>query len=218
METVQQLETWHRELRIKALQKALEKRGYTVFRTPTAAAAKDVVLGLVREADQTIGLPGSYTIRELGLPEELKKRGKHVIDHWNRTFVSPEERVKVLRAENAADVLMTSVNAITEDGVMTWVSGTANNVAGILFGPSRVIIIAGVNKIVPDQEAAIQRIRTIAAPMNAHRLGLSVPCATTGTCMDCLPVHSICKATVILTARPALSDMTVILVDEALGL
>lgn len=217
METVQQLRTWHEDLKMKVLQKALEQRGYTVFRTPTAAAARDTVLGLVRETDQTIGLPGSSTIRELGLPEELKKRGKQVIEHWDKSF-SSEERTKVLHAENASDVLMTSVNAITEDGVMTWVSGNANNVAGILFGPSRVIIIAGANKIVADQEAAIQRIRTVAAPMNARRLGLHVPCAATGTCMDCPPVHSICKATVILTARPSTSDMIIVLVDEALGL
>lgn len=203
---------------MESLVKALGERGYTVLRATTAAAARESILGLLRQTDRSIGIPGSCTVRELGLLEALTQQGKQVIEHWGRTFTSPQERAATLHAENAADVFITSVNAITEDGTMTWVSGTANNVAGILFGPSRVLIVVGRNKIVRDQEAAMERIRTIAAPLNARRLGLTTPCAATGTCMDCPPARSICRATVTLSAAPQLSDMTVLLVDEDLGL
>jgi hypothetical protein len=87
----------------------------------------------------------------------------------------------------------------------------------MIFGPKKVIIIAGVNKLVDTLEAAFARIRNVAGPLNGSRLNLKTPCAITGKCIDCDSPDRMCKVTVILEKRPNLSDITIVLVGENLG-
>ena len=66
--------------------------------------------------------------------------------------------------------------------------GTGNRLAGIIFGPRRVILVAGVNKIVANVEQGLGRIKEVAAPLNArrhrvkHGMETTPPCAQTGVC------------------------------------
>ena len=89
--------------------------------------------------------------------------------------------------------------------------------AAMIFGPQKVIVIAGINKIVPDVEAAINRIENIAAPINAKRLDRNTPCTTTGICSDCESQERICNVMTIINKRPHLTDLSVVIVGEELG-
>ena len=111
-----------------------------------------------------------------------------------------------------------SANAITIDGELVNTDGIGNRIAGMIFGPQTVIVIAGVNKIVENLDEALSRIRNIAAPANARRLGIDTPCVSTGRCVLCESPFNICRITAIIHRKPMLTDIKVFLVTEPLGL
>lgn len=112
---------------------------------------------------------------------------------------------------------MTSTNAIIADGRLVNTDGTGNRVAAMIFGPKKVIVIAGTNKIVENLEEAEARIRMTAAPLNNKRLNRSNPCVTTGHCMDCQGPTRLCNVTTVLYKRPPVPDIHVLVVGEELG-
>jgi len=116
-----------------------------------------------------------------------------------------------------SDVFLSSTNALTVDGIIVNTDGVGNRVAGMIFGPRRVILVVGINKIVKDIDDAIWRIKNVATPMNAYRLGLNTPCAKLGYCMNCTSNVSICRVTTIIEYKPSRTDFTVVLVGEELG-
>jgi hypothetical protein len=85
------------------------------------------------------------------------------------------------------------------------------------FGPKKVILVCGINKIVKDLDAAVSRVQNRAAPMNARRLALKTPCAETGVCADCASPQRICNVYVVTAKKPVWTDVTVLLVGEPLG-
>jgi hypothetical protein len=116
-----------------------------------------------------------------------------------------------------SDLFLSSVNAITMDGELVNIDGMGNRVNATNFGPKKVILVAGYNKIVEDVQEAIKRIKNVTAPMNARRLNLEVPCAKLGKCADCNSPNRMCRIVVILEWKPTWTDMLVILVGEELG-
>jgi len=116
-----------------------------------------------------------------------------------------------------ADVYLSSSNAITLQGQLVNTDGVGNRVAAMIFGPPRVIVLAGYNKIVADEEQARERIKNVASPKNGLRFGGKTSCAQVGRCMDCSSQHRMCKATVILDRRPTLTDYHIIIIGEDLG-
>ena len=130
---------------------------------------------------------------------------------------TPEESYEIALAEGRSDVFISSTNAITEKGYLVNCDGRGNRVSAMIFGPRRVVVIAGKNKICADVEEAMDRIVNLAAPPNAKRLNLATPCVETGRCMDCSSPARICRAYTILK-RPSLGlDFTVVIVGENLG-
>jgi len=127
-----------------------------------------------------------------------------------------------------ADIFLTGTNAITLDGKLVNVDGNGNRVAPAIFGPDKVIVVAGVNKIVRNVDEAIKRINEIAAPLNARRHFVkhqraefgTLPCVRTGTCVDCAHELRICRYTVIIagTSTRDKGRINVVLVGEELGL
>jgi hypothetical protein len=117
----------------------------------------------------------------------------------------------------ASDLFLSSSNAVTMNGEVVNIDGVGNRVNSITFGPGKVILVAGYNKIVEDVQEAIKRIKNVVTPMNARRLNIDVPCAKVGTCVDCKSAQRMCRAVVILERKPTLTDMLVILVGEELG-
>ena len=127
------------------------------------------------------------------------------------------ERLRIRRAQLTCDVFMTGSNAVTMDGKLVNVDGTGNRVAAMIFGPEKVIVVAGINKIVRDLDAAEERIRSVAAPVNNSRIGLPNPCVKTGECMDCQGPTRICNVTTIIGKRPNTTEMHVVIVGEDMG-
>ena len=179
-------------------------------------AAEEVVKSIPEGSKVALG--GSVTLTSSGILERLRKGNYDLLDRYAPG--ATKEEIDRMRHEGLkADVFLSSVNAITSDGVLVAVDGTGNRVASLVFGPERVIIVASVDKIVRDEEDALDRIRRIAGPANAVRLGKKTPCAKTGICADdkCHPPERICNATLFLRGESKPGRTKIILVGEKLG-
>ncbi len=209
------LKNWLEEKQLKRTAEFLKERGFEVFLVKDKEEAKNVVLKLIPE-NATVGIGGSITIREIGVIEELEKRGNKVIHHW-KEGLTPEEDFEIRRQELLSDVFLSSVNALTFSGELVNMEGIGNRVAAQIFGPKKVIIVVGKNKLVVNLETAIWRIKNIVAPLNAKRLKLELPCVEEGYCIDCNHPKKICRITTILEAPPARTPFYVVLVNEELG-
>lgn len=198
------------KIKIGTIIENLEKRNMKGYYCQDAGEAKELALSLIGE-DDVVAWGGSVTVDQIGIRSELK----NVID---RDAAPPEDFIKVRRDALLSDVFLTSTNAITMDGELVNIDGMGNRVAAMCFGPGKVIVIAGVNKIVRDEEAAIARIKTDACPPNCVRLLKKTPCAATGKCGDCkIPGQTICSYTVTTRFSAIPDRIHVILVNENLG-
>lgn len=166
---------------------------------------------------QKIGVGGSLTVRELGILEKLQKEGYTIYDHW-KPGLSPEKTLEMRKSQMASDLFLSSFNAVTLNGELVNIDGIGNRVNATSFGPGRVVLVAGYNKIVDDVQKGIERIKNVAAPLNAKRLNIDVPCAKAGRCVDCNSPNRICRVIVIHERKPMLTDILIILVGEELGL
>jgi hypothetical protein len=163
-----------------------------------------------------VGIGGSATIREIGIIPRLKEQGNVIYDHW-KEGLSPEQILELRKAQLTSDVFLSSTNALTETGELVNREGVGNRTNSMCFGPGKVIIVAGINKIVPDIHAALKRIKEIAAPRRNKSLNTTNPCVEEGVCQDCNLPTRICRITLILERRPALTDMLVVVIGENLG-
>lgn len=206
---------WHNDVFGEKVVKALAKNNFQAYYVADRSAAVNKVFSLI-PAGATIGVGGSWTLKELAIPEQLEKLGHEVFDH-NRPGLTMEQSVALRHKELSCDVFISSTNAITLDGQLVNTDGSGNRVAAMSFGPKKVIVVVGVNKIVSDLDAAMERIELYAAPINNKRLDRPNPCTVAGVCMDCQGPSRICNITTILHKRPPMIDFHVIVVGEELG-
>ncbi|HPU29801.1 MAG TPA: lactate utilization protein [Syntrophorhabdaceae bacterium] len=210
------LKTWHNEKILLKTVKALEDNFFVAKMFQDRHGLIEHVLKHIEEG-MKVGLGGSVTIRGLGLIEKIKEKGDILLlDHW-KPDLTPQEITEIRTKQMTSDLFLTSANAITENGEIVNIDGIGNRVNAMTYGPKKVIIIAGINKIVPDINAAIDRIKRIAAPMNAKRLNLPLPCAETGHCHDCKSEKRICRILSILMKKPGQTDIHIYLTNEELG-
>ncbi|MDL2209699.1 lactate utilization protein [Desulfovibrio sp. OttesenSCG-928-O18] len=209
------LNTWHYEALGKRAVQALEKNGFTAAYFADRASAAAHIFGLI-PAEATIGIGGSQSERALGIAERLKD-GKRVIHDHNRPGLSKEEIIRARYGQLTSDVFICGTNALTLRGELVNTDATGNRVAAMIFGPKRVIVIAGANKIVRNVAEAEARIKMTAAPMNNKRFGVANPCVELGECVDCRNATRLCKITTIISRCPTLTDFHVVVVGEALG-
>ncbi|MFQ6086759.1 MAG: lactate utilization protein [Candidatus Bathyarchaeia archaeon] len=208
-----QVKKWYTDQKVQRTLAALKRNGFQTFFVSTRADALDKVLSLI-SSNADVGIGGSVTIREIKLIEALTARGNAVFQHW----LQPEENVPtVMRRQLNSDVFVASSNAVTEDGKLINIDKAGNRVAATIFGPRKVILVIGINKIVKDVEEGIRRARNVAAPMNARRRRDKIPCATTGVCTDCEAPDRMCRVIAIIEKKPSRTDLTVILVGEKPG-
>lgn len=193
----------------------LNKHGFSALFFPNCAEARTYVLKTISEYN-SFGFGGSDTTRKLDIIDTLKKEKKTVYDHWE-SDLSAKTSLKVRRNQSACDCFFCSANAISITGEIVNVDGVGNRTNAMSFGPGKVMIIAGINKLTMDIQTALQRVRDIAGPMRAKSLGMQTPCAETGICTDCNSPQRICRITTILHRKPMLTDVTVIIINEALG-
>ena len=199
--------------KLSDLQAQLLQLGYTVRILGSAQAARDYLLESI-DPTATVGIGGSISVRQTGIAPALEQRGNPVFWHWT---AGPEAMAKARMDANRAEVYLTSTNAITVKGQLVNIDGFGNRLAAMAFGPGKVCVIVGQNKLCEDLETAMDRIKQLACPLNARRLGLDTPCARTGKCVDCHSPQRFCNATLILDCCPGSHPMEILLVREDLG-
>ena len=191
--------------------KGLISRNMTGYYAADREEALVTALSLI-PAGASVTMGGSVSAAEIGLVDAVKKGDYRFIDR----NAYADKREALLDAYDA-DVFLSSVNAMTQDGILVNIDGNANRVSAIAQGPKKVIFIVGLNKVCPDLDSAMKRARNVAAPVNAQRFGLSTPCAKTGTCMDCKSPDTICCQFLITRFSRHPGRIHVILVNENLG-
>lgn len=195
--------------------KNLNRRNIEAFYCPTAKEAVEKVSELIEDGS-TVTWGGSMTVRNLGIPDRLRKRGTlEVLDRDQAE--SPEEVGEIYLRAFTSDVYLTSANAVSESGVIVNVDGNGNRVAAITWGPKKVVFIVGLNKVAQTLEAAIARARGIASPINAQRFDIDTPCKIDGTCHNCNSPESICSYVHFLRNSRNKGRHVVVLVGEDLG-
>lgn len=209
------LKQWHSEIMGKKAVDALEKKGFAAAFFPDRESAVKHILDLIPPGS-TVGIGGSQTGKALGLGKRLQEADCTLYDH-GQSGLTPEEILETRRKQLLSDVFLTSANAITLSGELVNRDGAGNRVAAMIFGPQKVIVIAGTNKIVKDLAEAEQRIKNVAAPMNNKRLDLPNPCVNTGVCVDCNSKTRICNVTTIISHRPLFTEIYVVIIGEELG-
>jgi len=201
--------------KVKKTLKALEKHGFkTAYAKDRKEACKKILE--MSEGCASVGVGGTATVRSTGVVEALGERGLDVFDHW--VVKNPVDQLAVRKSQMTADLFLTGSNAVTMTGELVNMEGVGNRTNGMTFGPKKVIVVAGANKIVPDIQAGLERIEKIAGPKRAAELKMRTPCAKSGECSDCNVEERICRITVIHNRRPLLTDVTVMIVGEELGL
>ncbi len=196
------------------LVKNLKKRHFDAYYCETREEALAQALALI-PTGASVGWGGALSAQQIGLMDALNAGNYRAIDRDRSS--SPEEREQLVREGLLADVFLTGANAMSLDGEMVNIDGTGNRLAAINFGPKKVLVIAGMNKVVDTLEDAITRARTVAAPMNKQRFPNQTPCEVTGTCADCKAEGCICNQILITRHCRPVGRIQFILVGEDLG-
>ncbi len=203
------------KIHIESAVSGLEKHGFEAHAFQSKKEAADFIL---REAQDcaTVGIAGTHTVRALDVLPELEKAGKEIFDHWKYTPGTPEE-AECRRKQMLSDLFLSSANAVTETGEIVNREGCGNRTNSMTFGPGKVIIIVGRNKVVPDLDAALTRIEEVAGPIRAMSLNRKTPCVKAGHCLDCDSPERICRITSIIHRQPMLTKIAVGILNEELG-
>jgi hypothetical protein len=201
--------------------RALEKNNFSVYHADDTAVARNIVLKNILPKIipiRTVSWGDSITLHTTGLLDHFFKDSTlSVIKTFDPTL--PREALIERRREALlSDLFLSGTNAVTLDGKLVNLDMVGNRVAGITFGPRHVIIFVGANKIVPDLDAAFQRIRSFAAPANALRHNFKTPCTRTGRCMDCSSPQRICNVWSIIERSWPPGRIHVVLIMADLGL
>jgi L-lactate utilization protein LutB len=203
---------------INELKAALAGRGIELLHAADGAEALRLVLERIPKG-ATVMNGGSATLEDIGLLDALGSGGYK----WLRPAIAAtkerEERTRQRRQAVTADWLIGGVNAITMSGEIVNVDGSGNRLAGYAFGAGKVILVAGVNKVVPDLAAALDRIRNTAAVQECRKLEKSTPCALTGRCDNdaCRGPDRQCGKILIIENEKIAGRITLVLIGEALG-
>ena len=195
------------------LKQNLESKGYQVSVFEKKEDAAIYINGQVNQ--KSIGLGGSVTIHEMNLFEILSS---HNVVYWHDKKPDDMTIMETRTAASRTEVYISSVNAISEAGEIVNIDNTGNRVAAISYGPAKIYLVIGSNKVTADLESAIYRTRNIASPLNAKRLNRKTPCAVNGDrCYDCNSPERICRNLSVLWNKPTGADYEVILIEEKLG-
>ena len=206
---------WNEKVARKII-KNLEKRRMAGSYTAGADQAKDEILEMIPQG-ATVFRCGSMSAGGMGLWESIAALPEaNLIDPY-RPELLPEEAMELRRRGLTADVMIASTNAITLDGRLVNLDGMGNRVAAMVFGPKKVILVVGMNKVAPDLESAVARVKHYAAPVNNIRYGLKNPCVETGLCSDCKTPQRICNMWSTIEGHMIKDRIHVKLVGEDLG-
>jgi LUD domain len=205
--------------RLTDLKKVLDSNNFEAFVAENIDEVKNIVLEKIipEISPKSVSWGGSLTFTATGLYDTLKKRSDlKVLDTFEKNL-TPEESLERRRRSLLVDLFITGSNAVTEIGQLVNLDMIGNRICGITFGPKHVIILAGRNKIVPDLDAAMFRIKNYAAPVNTMRLDKKTPCAKTSYCEECKSPDRICNTWTITEKSFPKGRVKVILINDDLG-
>jgi len=217
MSKTEELNNWAYAQKCEKAVESLKKNGFEAVYCQSGEEVFHYILNEAEEA-KSVGFGGSLSIAELRLSEKLKGMGKEILNH-GEPGLTPEEKLVIIRRQLTCDLFLTGSNAVTLSGKLVNIDGNGNRAAAMFFGPQKVIVVVGRNKLVDGSvEDAVHRVKTHAAPPNSRRLALATPCATTGFCSDCNSPQRICRVTTIIEKKPRNTDIRVLVVNEDMGL
>lgn len=206
---------------MKKVSQNLRRNNFAFYFAENSGVACEAILDMISEDDR-VGIGDSATVRQIGILKKLEKLGIKILNPFSRKLTTDPSkrgmRYRISREIFTSDVLITGTNAVTTDGKLVNIDAVGNRVAAMIFGPKKVIIVVGRNKIVNDVEEALYRIKNVIAPYHAKTKDFGTPCVQTGKCNDCSSDGRICNVTAIMEKRPWRTDITIILIDEDLGL
>ena len=206
---------WHAEKRIEETLRAINKNNMEgVYARDRREALNEILKRIPPNATVTHG--GSYTLQEIGITDILRN-GEY--RYLRREVPANEREDRDVQIKGfSSDVYLTSVNAITTAGELIALDGIGNRVSSLFFGPRKVVVVAGKNKIVNSLDDGIRRLKEYVAPVHAKRRGWDLPCTKTGTCVECRDPKRICNKLAVLQYERDRERTTVILVGEDLGI
>ncbi len=217
MSLTRELVDWTHEKKCEKAIEALARNGFTAVYCRNGEEAFSYIVNEAADAE-SVGFGGSMSVVDLKVADRLREMGKELLIH-GQPGLSLEERVAIMRRQLTCDLFLTGTNALTLSGYLVNIDATGNRVGSMLFGPRKVIVVAGRNKLVDgDIAAAIRRVKEYASPVNARRLNYNTPCAKTGFCCDCNSPDRICRITTVIDRKPRMTDMRVLVVNEEMGL
>ena len=191
--------------------KGLKSRNMSGYYAETKEEALKLALSLIPEGS-TVTMGGCTTAGEIGLVEAVQNGPYHFIDRT--AYANPRD---AYLEGYGADVFLCSSNAITQDGILVNIDGNSNRVSFLAYGPQKVVMVVGMNKICPDVDSAIKRARNVAAVANVQRFNITAPCTKTGTCMDCKSPDTICCQFLTTRFSRHKDRIHVILINDTLG-
>lgn len=195
------------------LKNNLEDKGYQVSVFDTKESAAKYLDSEINE--KIVGFGGSVTLHEMNL---FRMLSTHNTVYWHDEKPENMAIMETRTAATKAEVYISSVNGISEQGEIINIDNTGNRVAAISYGPSKVYLVVGANKVAKDYESAMFRARNIAAPLNAKRLNRKTPCAINADkCYDCKSPERICRNLSVLWDKPTGAEYEIVLIDEHLG-
>ncbi len=190
------------------------KRNITVLYFETFNEVKEYILQTIPTFAE-VGIGHSQTLQGMNITELLKERGNTVFD---KELGKNKDEVKILKKRALlTDYYISSANAVSEDGRVVNIDHSGNRVAAMIYGPDKVIIIVGINKITKTKQEAILRAKNIASPKNAKRAGYNPPCVEIGRCVDCVSSERVCNVLSIIEGQHIKDRMTIIVVNEEAG-
>lgn len=207
--------SWVIEQKIKRTIDALEKNNINGYFLESKEELIDTIKDLIEEGS-TVTCGGSMSLFELGIIDHLRSSRYEFLDRY-KEGITPEEVRNIYVSAFDADAYFTSTNAITEDGELYNVDGNGNRVAAMIYGPKKVIVVVGVNKIVKNIDEAIKRNKNISAPANARRLNKNTPCSKIGYCVDCNSEEKICRAYTVIKSQNIKDRIHVLFINENIG-
>ena len=206
---------WVNEKKIEKTINNLKKNNISGYYVKDNDELINLIKDIAKEGE-VVSVGGSMSLFESKVIELLRSGRYEFLDRYKKDLTQ-EDIKEIYRKSFFADTYFASANAITEDGKIFNVDGNGNRVAAILYGPDKVVLIVGVNKIVKNIEQAVSRNRAISGPANAKRLNLSTPCVKTGQCMECNIEDRICCEYTVIKRQRNPKRMHVIFINDTLG-
>ncbi len=206
---------WVNETKIQNTIKALENNNMKGYLASDKDELIRIIDALTTEGD-TVSCGGSMTLFETGIIDYLRSGRFNFLDRY-KDKLTKDDLKELYRKTFSADVFFTSTNAITENGELYNVDGNGNRIAAMLYGPDKVIVVTGVNKIVKDINEAVERNKNMCAPANAKRLDTNTPCKVKGHCMDCSSPDRICCEYTVIKRQRVENRIHVIFLNENFG-